>query len=478
MTELIKSITSKPNWESKIADTKIVNKWKHELAAHDVNDKILDLVLELLRDFLKKPSEYSDMDESYPWTLDIQVDNKEYSIADECDCECNVCQQCEYKDNSDYDHDDDRSENDRKPIECTCTEKKLVAKKQAFVDKYIVSNPNHMSTSTDKKSPINKSLLADFRHNIEKLRSSIEIDYHPGSNNQVIDLIHPSMYCYVKGVTQVKKFNVNDEILFQWLPAEFSINKDNRVMINSYINNLDQIEHLDLYINIANIFEYMVPQFNEVLRRLYYHHRIPSQMNLEKCQVIVKLADTILTPDSPNSPPSSWHLEGLPHEKIIATGIYYYEMTNITPSYLEFRTTLDNQVNIDYPQDGHKYVKTHFGFSGTPRDNSFDNTGTVVDLGSVRTKEGMCLVFPNFLQHRVSNFTLSNNKKPGCRKILVFFLVDPSCKILSTANIKPQYTTMGTDDAKLYRELLMYQRKYEISDQNSFFERGWSLCEH
>ena len=29
-----------------------------------------------------------------------------------------------------------------------------------------------------------------------------EIDFHPNSDNKVIDLIHPSLFCYVYGVTK------------------------------------------------------------------------------------------------------------------------------------------------------------------------------------------------------------------------------------------------------------------------------------
>jgi hypothetical protein len=43
------------------------------------------------------------------------------------------------------------------------------------------------------------SLLAQ----INKLRSTKKTDYHPGSNNQVVDLVHPSMYAYHKGVSAV-----------------------------------------------------------------------------------------------------------------------------------------------------------------------------------------------------------------------------------------------------------------------------------
>ncbi|XWV25477.1 hypothetical protein QJ856_gp0282 [Tupanvirus deep ocean] len=322
----------------------------------------------------------------------------------------------------------------------------------------------------------------------------IPLDYHPGSNNLVVDIVplskvlmnfrkgvalwvHPSLYCYVKGVTKTSK-KVDPRILFQWLPSEFSVKK-NKVSINSYINNLDPVDHLDLYVSIANIFEKFIPKFNQLLKILKDNDQIKSAAPLSECQVIVKLADTVLTPESPASPIGSWHLEGLPNEKIIATGIYYYEMTNINQNFLNFRTTLNDAMNVDYPQDGHEYVRTHYGFTGEPKNNTWsDLTGSLVELGRLETVEDMCLVFPNFMQHQVSEFNLKNKNMPGCRKILVFFLIDPSSRILSTADVKPQQDCMSLEDAKLYRELLMFQRKYEISNQNSFYERGWSLCEH
>lgn len=42
------------------------------------------------------------------------------------------------------------------------------------------------------------------------------------------------------------------------------------------------------------------------------------------------------------------------------------------------------------------------------------------------------------LQHRVLPFKLEDASKPGHRKLLALFLVDPSIKIPSTANIPPQ----------------------------------------
>jgi hypothetical protein len=59
-------------------------------------------------------------------------------------------------------------------------------------------------------------------------------------------------------------------------------------------------------------------------------------------------------------------------------------------------------------------------------------------LGKIRTRKGRSLVFPNVLQHRVSPFKLEDPSKPGHRKLLALFLVDPNIKIPSTANVPPQ----------------------------------------
>lgn len=62
----------------------------------------------------------------------------------------------------------------------------------------------------------------------------------------------------------------------------------------------------------------------------------------------------------------------------------------------------------------------------------------VQEIGRVLTSEGRLLAFPNVLQHRVSPFRLTDPTRPGHRKILALFLVDPYVRILSTANVPPQ----------------------------------------
>jgi hypothetical protein len=54
------------------------------------------------------------------------------------------------------------------------------------------------------------------------------------------------------------------------------------------------------------------------------------------------------------------------------------------------------------------------------------------------TRQDRLIAFPNVLQHCVQPFALEDPTKPGHRKILAMFLVDPHIRILSTANVPPQ----------------------------------------
>ena len=147
-----------------------------------------------------------------------------------------------------------------------------------------------------------------------------------------------------------------------------------------------------------------------------------------------------------------------------------------------------------------------------------ENDGPAVqEVGSVACTEGRLLTFPNILQHRVLPFALADPTKPGHRKILALFLVDPNIRVISTANVPPQRRDwwaeeiledfarhkqsngfgklsqeisdkifesvddfpIGMDEAKEIRLKLMEERKLYVVDANRAFEGNkFSLCEH
>ena len=69
----------------------------------------------------------------------------------------------------------------------------------------------------------------------------------------------------------------------------------------------------------------------------------------------------------------------------------------------------------------------------------------VQGIGDVITKTHRCIAFPNSYQHQVGPFRLEDPTKTGHRKVLVFFLVDPTQRILSAMDVAPQQLEWVTE---------------------------------
>ncbi|QRV92099.1 hypothetical protein RhiJN_20117 [Ceratobasidium sp. AG-Ba] len=337
---------------------------------------------------------------------------------------------------------------------------------------------------------------------------------------------------------------------FQWLPTDFIVSEDSKsVKSVSYINNLHPDEHSNLHSTIERIIGAFIPLFERVLtdsvpknkavptrtnnsyqydvtdyapnpdysehgdmeeyERLYqeWEDGRPIQLpdvspegyvlgSLESrdtwyslagrtIQVIVKLANIHLSPEKPEYTGGSWHIEGMGNEAIAASGIYYYDEDNITESQLAFRTAA--AIPYTYEQ--------------------WDERGCVL------TCQDRAICFPNIYQHKVSPFELKDKTKPGHRKILALFLVDPAIHIPSTTTVPPQQHdwrtktisadpklkaifeklspeiishidalaggTMTREEAEAYRLGLMEERKvYVAKNDKKFFRVKFDMCEH
>ena len=91
-----------------------------------------------------------------------------------------------------------------------------------------------------------------------------------------------------------------------------------------------------------------------------------------------------------------------------STAIYYFDTENCTESRLRFRqeSTLDED-DMQYEQDDHDPLSKIFGT------NSMREEPAVQEIGSVDTRQGRLLVFPNTLQHLVEPFSLVDKSKSG-----------------------------------------------------------------
>jgi hypothetical protein len=394
-------------------------------------------------------------------------------------------------------------------------------------------------------------------------------DWHPGSDETVLDLVHPSLFPVVWGLTRAleegtvpledcikftgkgttvesaKKSDKRPRLWgsYQWLPAEVSY-ADGAANIVSYINNLHPKQHKSLYSILERVTAATIPVWQECVngfndRRRFdikntgnfdfkyppgLKYQIPGregrgslvdpntdepdnydendidedddedwryddhyeewkrehrtlvyreprgyipQVDLKNrtvdkshyynaptprehvdllspgknLQVIYKLANIHLTPEKPTYAGGTWHVEGTLNECIVASAIYYFDQDNITDSHLAFRVAVDAlSVTIIPAQDEHESLQAYMGVQ--------NESPAVQPLGKVLTREGRLLVFPNVVQHQVQPFSLEDKSKPGHRKILAMFLVDPARPILSSAHVPPQRCDWWAEDLR------------------------------
>ncbi|KAJ4115383.1 hypothetical protein NW768_011235 [Fusarium equiseti] len=215
-----------------------------------------------------------------------------------------------------------------------------------------------------------------------------------------------------------------------------------------------------------------------------------SDLGPKKLQVIVKLANIHLTPENPTYPGGSWHTEGQLNEHICSTALFYYDNENITDSYIDFRTManaeeLDEEL-LEYEQYDWKTIQRVFAIE-------WPGGGSLIQsIGSVLTREKRALFFPNVFQHHVNSFKLADPTKPGHRKILALFLVDPAIPVISTANVPPQQKAWWPEElnptgdlpfdeekAKEFRKELMEERSAnEFRSDQKIKNAEWDFCEH
>ncbi|QRD01789.1 hypothetical protein JI435_144630 [Parastagonospora nodorum SN15] len=154
-------------------------------------------------------------------------------------------------------------------------------------------------------------------------------------------------------------------------------------------------------------------------------------------QVIVKMVSIELTPEKPDFPVGGWHIEGQMNEHIAATSMYYLDSENIADNSLYFRMQTSAYLNDDdayqVGQDSYKWMEgvygTGFGCGNSP---------CLQNYGSVVTKQGRLLAFPNVFQQRVSPFKLIDPTKPGHHRFVTLWLIDPTKRVINTANVPPQ----------------------------------------
>jgi hypothetical protein len=471
------AIVSKPNWWDKITQTEIVAKWKQELLQQlqpgtaecgglpsDSVSRLVDVIIaSLARSRVGAvAADYGGMGEESrlvrhrPLRVRLDKDKGLGKVSIACACDCTVC--C-------FDSSSDDAEEVRRKVKkpCRCVDKPpfyLHTLRQQFLD---------ASTRV-----LSAPLAEDLRDKVAAVFQRLEdtqnpVDWHPGSNDTMQDLVHPSRCCAVPGV----HVPADDDGL-RWLPADVVVDAAGRVekVVQPGFADCPDTETEAM---LSRVLEQALPHMEAVIAAAApagSPHVVP--LKGRTVQVIAKMATARLSEATTPFSAGSWHLEGVAAEQIIASAIYYPLSPGAATSGLSFRVAMPN--HVPYPRDGVKYVELHYGFE-VDEEREFETTCL---LGTHPTRQDSMIVFPNNLQHQVGELKLLPGATEGRRRVLVLWLVAPGTRVPSTADVPD--ATLGSKisaaEALEYRELLMIERKYVVKDENIAFVRKVSLCEH
>jgi len=276
--------------------------------------------------------------------------------------------------------------------------------------------------------------------------------------------------------------------MYQWLPAEVNVNADGKCSFSSYINNLSQENHGELYGALGELLSECLPLFEsclsyakaikfvpngdeyEVENKLmnYDGFEVPELevQNLKgrQLQVIVKIADIEVPPGGAHE--GVWHVEGMSHENIAATAeLILHKDPALQGADLEFKRalTVDEAGTIRYEvaQCRSEAVEDFISTS-------------LVPLGRLDLPCGALASWPNSHVHRITPLK-NSGQATALRRIVVFWLINPDRRIISTASVPPQQGNMPMEAALAHRLKLMEERKRHKQDWNV---REISLCEH
>ncbi|KRX02846.1 hypothetical protein PPERSA_04049 [Pseudocohnilembus persalinus] len=391
---------------------------------------------------------------------------------------------------------------------------------QQFIEQLL--NEKAQEGMISEKGSVPIELKQKLMKSIDQFKDSQEIkDYHPGSNNMVRDIIHQSLFPYQnmpgnqvqQQNPETEKFYNNlqesyneDNIIkqniftdffgrefcgslrYQWLPSNMEMQQDGKYKYTSYINNLPE-QNVELKENLQELFNIFVPKFQQIFieylskikfsdweEEQYFFKTLPCATfsskpevildKMKKLQVITKIVDyEMYGQDTYNG---VWHVEGMSHENIIATGVYF--------------------INIDKEiEGGQLYYKRNF----TKDERVFlgDYEKQIIEdfskpLGSLKTEEDLIIAFPNSHIHRLGTIKNVSQDKNQCKKrrIIAFFIVNPFTRIISTQTQPEQQGQISYQQACDIRLSMMEQRRYVKVKLNSgvekMEERTVNLCEH
>lgn len=120
------------------------------------------------------------------------------------------------------------------------------------------------------------------------------------------------------------------------------------------------------------------------------------------------------------------------NEHVCAAAFFNYDIDNMEDPLMHFRNNIETATLTEVEREPNDFVWLRQVFGLENGDPAIQCTGPI------RCGVGRAVIFPSIVQHKLTSFELKDKTKPGYSRAIVFYLVDPNIRIISTANVPPQ----------------------------------------
>ncbi|KAJ2189683.1 hypothetical protein IW139_001497 [Coemansia sp. RSA 353] len=301
-----------------------------------------------------------------------------------------------------------------------------------------------------------------------------------------------------------------------WLPTEFAIDSDGIARALSYINNLHPVWHTAMYTYIEQAFTMFVPLLEQVLTDLVHLRELRVPVDVTKCvtfdsphpeeldlglrrfylpietsmtwdewaegieytepeptpfvmprrpftpyalrntcvQAAVKMSTIEIPQGCSEYSECMWQAAGN-DECIIATGVYFYDVTNIDHIEMQFRESVKCSVECS----GNKKEALRLVYGDGQRNHTHGMYKYPNVPRSLNITNAKLVCIPNIYQHKIM-LRLKDAADSGHVKMLVFYFVNPAARILSTKVVPPQQQSWWAE--RVFSTLPLCSLPYEI----------------
>ncbi|KAM3455720.1 hypothetical protein MY3296_002138 [Beauveria thailandica] len=202
------------------------------------------------------------------------------------------------------------------------------------------------------------------------------------------------------------------------------------------------------------------------VKRLYDSISLSKGFKDRGLQVYIELAHVEIDADG-NIPDEDlrrfeWGLNGNRNERIVATSLICLRRENIKEQSgrISFRSEIKNHGGRGEAAAEREQPSSSIptAVSGNPLAPQFQ------ELVSIRLPEGRVVTFPNALQHKFEQLDLDDESKCGRLQFLAIHLVDPHYRLCSTRHVPPQSVSWWWEAARL--GFVCWQHKAPLEIKN------------